>query len=403
MTLDGCIEQYGVLPNEIGYSILKDVAYALSYLHQYNPAIIHRDLTATNVLLTRGMTAKISDLGMAKLLLSASHNKKMTETPGNPHYMPPETMQTNPQYGSKVDVFSFGVLMVYLFSGELPVPTAATVVDPQDESRMIPKSEADRRQEKLNAIGEDHPLMNLILRCLHNSPACRPEAVEILTQVSRVAAQFPPSSQNKLELLRQVNSLGANTQRLQQEHEAEITSMRAYAERLLQKHKVETGSLKADKKGLQQVNSLLIADAERLRQEHEVAITSMRADAERLRLEHQTEIRSLRESFLAEHECRDNEVAKLAGQNTELRQEMVEMEKEFERLLLAKDEQLFEKQQCLLAKEQQLFEKQKDLDQKSSEAELLSSKDSIIGGLQEKLDHLRKSHTAQVSYRGLAG
>ena len=72
---------------------------------------------------------------------------------------------------------------------------------------MIPQSEADRRQEYLDAIARDHPLMNLVLGCLHNSPARRPEAVEILTQVSRVAAQFPSSSKNKVELLQQLTSL----------------------------------------------------------------------------------------------------------------------------------------------------------------------------------------------------
>ena len=148
----------------------------------------------------------------------------MTETPGNQYYMPPETMLTNDR---KVNLFSFGVLMVYLFGGELPTPTAATMVDPQDESRMIPQSEADRRQENLDAIGRDYPMMSPILRCLHNSPARHPEAVEILTRVSKVAAQFPPSSQNKFDLKRLVNSLRADAEVLQQEHEIEYLSLRA--------------------------------------------------------------------------------------------------------------------------------------------------------------------------------
>ena len=208
MTLAQCLDEYGVLPNEIGYSVIKDVALALSYLHQHSPPVIHRDLSANNVLLTPGMTAKISDLGVAKILdLNPSQMRTMTQTPGTQCYMPPKALVPRPRYSTKVDVFSFGVLMVHLFSGQWPFPTEAVIVDPQDDSRVIPQTETDRRQEYLDAIARDHPLMNLMLGCLHNSPARRPEAVEILTQVSRVAAQFPSLSKNKVELLQQLTSL----------------------------------------------------------------------------------------------------------------------------------------------------------------------------------------------------
>ena len=66
--LTSCIEQYGILPKEISYSILHDVALGLCYLHSQTPPIIHRDLSSNNVLLTPNMTAKISDLGVARLL-----------------------------------------------------------------------------------------------------------------------------------------------------------------------------------------------------------------------------------------------------------------------------------------------------------------------------------------------
>ena len=66
--LTSCIEQYGILPKEISYSILHDVALGLCYLHGQTPPIIHRDLSANNVLLTPNMTAKISDLGVARIL-----------------------------------------------------------------------------------------------------------------------------------------------------------------------------------------------------------------------------------------------------------------------------------------------------------------------------------------------
>ena len=208
--------------------------------------------------------------------LSPMQMSTMTKTPGTPCYMPPEALEENARYNRKVDAFSYGVMMVHLFSGQWPFPKAAVKVDPQDDSRMIPQSEADRRQEKLDAIGRDHPMMTLILRCLHNSPARRPEAVEILTQVSRVAAQFPPSSQNKVELLRQVTS---DTERLQREHEAEIQSLRSDVDRLQQAYR----SYRADTERLHQVEiQSLRANTQRLQQEYEAEITTIRADAQRL-------------------------------------------------------------------------------------------------------------------------
>ena len=66
--LTSCIEQYGILPKEISYSILHDLALGLCYLHSQTPPIIHRDLSSNNVLLTSNMTAKISDLGVARIL-----------------------------------------------------------------------------------------------------------------------------------------------------------------------------------------------------------------------------------------------------------------------------------------------------------------------------------------------
>ena len=221
MTLAQYLDQYGVPPDEIGYSILKDVALALSYLHQHDPPIIHRDLSANNVLLTRGMTAKISDLGVAKILdLDPKVMQAMTKGPGTPCYMPPEALEEEAHYDCKLDAFSYGVLMVHLFSGRWPLPTKAVIIDPQDPTRVIPQTEADRRQKNLNAIRRNHPLMNLILHCIHNNPDLRPEAVVILGTVSQLAAQFPD---NKGELL-QVTSLRAD---IQQEHALVIRSLRA--------------------------------------------------------------------------------------------------------------------------------------------------------------------------------
>ena len=68
MNLTSCVQKHVILPEEISYSILYDVALGLYYLHNQSPPIVHRDLSANNVLLTYNMDAKISDLGVARIL-----------------------------------------------------------------------------------------------------------------------------------------------------------------------------------------------------------------------------------------------------------------------------------------------------------------------------------------------
>ena len=106
-TLAQCVERYGRLPTETCYAILGDVELGLRYLHEQRPRIIHRDLSANNVLLTGDMVAKISDQGVAKILqVNPAEMSYMTQTPGTQSYMPPEAQRPNPRYDVEVDVFS---------------------------------------------------------------------------------------------------------------------------------------------------------------------------------------------------------------------------------------------------------------------------------------------------------
>ena len=103
ITLAQSLDRYGTMPDEISLSILRDVTLGLRYLHERDNPIIHRDLSANNVLLTTDMCAKISDLGVAKILeLSYFQQQTMTKTPGTSCYMPPEVMADKPHYNLKV-------------------------------------------------------------------------------------------------------------------------------------------------------------------------------------------------------------------------------------------------------------------------------------------------------------
>ena len=218
--LTSCIEQYGVLPKEISYSILHDVALGLCYLHSQTPPIIHRDLSSNNVLLTANMTAKISDLGVARILnLTPLQVSCMTQTPGTPAYMPPEVMIADPKYNRSVDQFSYGVMMIHMFSGRWPEPQ----VGPSrfEANKLIPVTEAERREVFVRAIGNDHPLMDLILKCINNNPRHRAHASKIVERLSAMKSQFPSSFANRLEMLRHIEHQKEEKRELREKGEAE--------------------------------------------------------------------------------------------------------------------------------------------------------------------------------------
>ena len=205
--LSSCIDEYGILPKEINYSILHDVSLGLSYLHNQTPPIIHRDLSANNVLLTSNMTAKISDLGVARIVnLTPLQMSRMTETPGTPSYMPPEVMVADPKYDTSVDIFSYGIMMIHVFSGKWPHPKIGQTRT-EANGRLVPVSEAERREEYLRDIGQDHLLMVLILRCVNNHPPQRGNASEIVQRLKDAVVRFPPSFANKVEMLRRIETL----------------------------------------------------------------------------------------------------------------------------------------------------------------------------------------------------
>ena len=241
-TLSACLERYGVLPEEISYEILRDVALGLRYLHERSPPIIHRDLSANNVLLTSNMNAKISDLGVAKILnLTPARMTQMTQTkaPGTPCYMPPEALTAKPKYTAKIDMFSYGVLIIHTLCGRWPFPEDAFRPDPQNPDTMIPISEVERRAEYLQEIGNDHPLITVIRQCLSNTPARRPEAPVLLDQVNTILSALPQQFTNRVEMLQQFEAHIMSKQSVidskQSEidtNQSEIEFLRAEVERL---------------------------------------------------------------------------------------------------------------------------------------------------------------------------
>ena len=116
-SLDELLEASPSLPLPLKQSLLTDVARGLLYLHTRNPPIVHRDLSARNVLLTSSLEAKIGDLGNARIInLQLGQLARLTRVPGTLPYMPPEAFGDCPQYGPRLDIFSFGHLALFTFT-----------------------------------------------------------------------------------------------------------------------------------------------------------------------------------------------------------------------------------------------------------------------------------------------
>ena len=141
-------------------SIGLDVARALNYLHLMRPhPLIHRDISSANVLLeplpNSHWRAKVSDYGTVNLLQQLN-----TVCPGNPCYSAPEANDPT-QQSPKMDIFSFGVLLMEMLTGKFPVA----------------------RAHLLNEIRHQQ-LLAVINRCLMERKEERPTASDLISDLT---------------------------------------------------------------------------------------------------------------------------------------------------------------------------------------------------------------------------
>ena len=205
------------IPLDLKCSILQDVASGLFYLHEQSPPIIHRDLTACNVLLNSGMVAKIADLGTARLVPCARATVIMSMGPGTLVYTAPEAMDCRPgnqdekdsksKYDSSIDIFSFGVVAIFTLCQSFP----CDILEPtyfDTNGQLMTRTELERRQEYIKTIhdceqlSEQHVLLQMIAQCL-DVPRKRPNVRRVLQLIKQARAGVNDElvSMNKLELI----------------------------------------------------------------------------------------------------------------------------------------------------------------------------------------------------------
>ena len=110
---------------DLKMKIIKDIGNVLEYMHVNH--MIHRDLKPGNIILDKNHNVYLIDYGISKIC--ANKNNVLTQTKGTLNYLAPESLEVknfteNEEVISivspKVDVWAFGCLMSYIFSGETP-------------------------------------------------------------------------------------------------------------------------------------------------------------------------------------------------------------------------------------------------------------------------------------------
>ncbi len=164
------VERGGPLPLRRALDLALQVGRALAFAH--GQGLVHRDVKPQNVLLNDEGRAKVTDFGIARSLDTVGHTETGTVL-GTSHYIAPEQARGE-QIDAQTDIYSFGVVLYELLTGELPYPgdnfLTVAMKHVNDPSPRV----LDRRP--------DTPLRlaSLIESCMAKAPADRPASMDVV-------------------------------------------------------------------------------------------------------------------------------------------------------------------------------------------------------------------------------
>ena len=164
--------------------VLHQITQALAYLHNQKRPLVHRDLSTNNVLLNEDtFVTKISDFGMSRAISPSAISRK-SSIKGTPAFMPPEALQTPPQYNEKLDVFSFGNVILSTITHEWPQPCHLTQYK---GDQLIALDEFQRRERYVEMFTAQEKLfLPIVHRCLENRPDKRPSSVMLVQELRHI-------------------------------------------------------------------------------------------------------------------------------------------------------------------------------------------------------------------------
>ncbi|KAK1440143.1 hypothetical protein QVD17_05968 [Tagetes erecta] len=166
------------------------IAKGLAYLHEeVRPHVVHRDIKASNILLDKDLTPKISDFGLAKLIpVNMTHVS--TRVAGTIGYLAPE-YAIRGQLTRRADVYSFGVLLIEIVSGRCNTNSLLPLEDQYILERTWDLYEKNRLVELVDTAlyGDFDPeeackYLKIALLCTQDSPKLRPMMSTVVKMLS---------------------------------------------------------------------------------------------------------------------------------------------------------------------------------------------------------------------------
>ena len=180
---------HGRLPPEWVVLIALDLCYALEHAHQPAQAVVHRDISPSNVLISRTGEVKLADFGIAKSMGTSAATVSNT-LKGKIPYMSPEHMRGE-RIDGRADLFSLGVVLFETASGGRPFDGA------HDVETMQKILAGDRRDLASLAPELPESLRQVIQKLIELDPDARfADATVLIEELAEMAA--PPQARRRL-------------------------------------------------------------------------------------------------------------------------------------------------------------------------------------------------------------
>ncbi|CAK9268853.1 unnamed protein product [Sphagnum jensenii] len=172
------------------FNICVGIAHGLIYLHEYlQPRIIHRDIKASNILLDKDLNPKIADFGLARLFPEDISHLSTAHIAGTMGYLSPE-YATLGKLTEKMDVFSYGVLLLEIVSGRKNIDLSLET----NKIYLLEWAHSLHEQDKLfdlidqqlnNNILDDEAqrVIDVALLCVQTSASRRPSMSHVLAML----------------------------------------------------------------------------------------------------------------------------------------------------------------------------------------------------------------------------